>query len=329
MRRLNKRATLWGALTVCAAAACLSLPWAEHALAQQAVQPSKPPQNEQSDAIFTADTNLVTLPVSVLDKNGKLVTNLPQSAFKVFENGVEQPIKLFRHEDVPVSMGIVIDNSGSMRDKRAKVAAASLALVKASNPDDEEFIVNFNDVAYLDQQFTSNVKKLEEALDRIDSRGGTAMRDAISMSIDYLKDHAKKEKKVLLVVTDGNDNSSEITLEQLVRKAQQSDVLIYAIGLLSDEEPRDARQAKKALKLLTSNSGGLEYYPKDVAEIDKITPQIAHEIRSQYMLGYLPLNTAMDGTFRKITVMLNGYKATVRTRNGYYATATGAKTVSR
>ena len=327
MLRLNKPVLLSAVAVL--TAACVFLPRAQRAFAQQAAQPSKPPQNEQSDAIFTADTNLVLLPVSVLDKTGKLVTNLPQSAFKVYENGVEQPIKLFRHEDVPVSMGIIIDNSGSMRDKRAKVAAASLALVKASNPDDEVFIVNFNDVAYLDQPFTSDIKKLEEVLDRIDSRGGTAMWDAINLSIDYEKDHAKREKKVLLVVTDGNNNASEITLDQLAHKAQQSDVLIYAIGLLSDEDPHDAREARKALKLLTGNSGGLEFYPKDVAEIDKITPQIAHEIRSQYMLGYLPLNPAMDGTFRKITVVLNGYKATVRTRNGYYATATGAKTGSK
>jgi Ca-activated chloride channel family protein len=322
MRRLNNPVFL-GAISMVAATLCL--PWAQHLFAQQAVQPSNPPPKAQDEAVFTSDTNLVVLYASVLDKSGKLITNLPQSAFKVYENGVEQPIKIFRREDVPVSMGIIIDNSGSMRDKRAKVAAASLALVKASNPDDEVFIVNFNDEPYLDQPFTNNTKKLEEALDRLDSRGGTAMRDAISLSIDYAKEKAKREKKVLVVVTDGNDNTSVVTLEQLVQKAQRSEVLIYAVGLLSEEEPRDARQAKKALKLLTGNSGGLDYYPKDVAEIDKITPQIAHEIRSQYVLAYLPTNTAMDGTFRKINVVLNGYRGTVRTRNGYYANAGGAK----
>ncbi len=326
MRRLNNPVLL-GAISMFTATACLL--WAQRVFAQQVVQPSNPaPTKAQDEAVFTSDTNLVVLYASVLDKSGKLITNLPQSAFKVYENGVEQPIKIFRREDVPVSMGIIIDNSGSMRDKRAKVAAASLALVKASNPDDEVFIVNFNDEAYLDQPFTSNIKKLEEALDRLDSRGGTAMRDAISMSIDYVKEHAKREKKVLVVVTDGNDNTSVVTLEQLVQKAQRSEVLIYSIGLLSEEEPRDARQAKKALKLLTGNSGGLDYYPKDVTEIDKVTPQIAHEIRSQYVMAYLPTNTAMDGTFRKISVVLNGYRGTVRTRNGYYANAGGAKSGS-
>jgi VWFA-related protein len=220
-------------------------------------------------------------------------------------------------------MGIIIDNSGSMRDKRSRVAAASLAMIKASNPQDEEFIVNFNDEPYLDQPLTSDTKKLEHALDQLDSRGGTAMRDAISLSIDEVKAHGKKEKKVLVVITDGNDNASAITLEQLVRKAQQSEVLIYAIGLLSEEEPRDARAAKKALKLLTENSGGLDYYPKDVAEIDKVTPVIAHELRNQYVLAYSSTNQAMDGTYRKVKITVNSKGSpSVRTRPGYFAGST-------
>jgi VWFA-related protein len=225
--------------------------------------------NPDDVAVFSTDTRLVLLPVTAVDKNGKLLTAIPQSAFKVYENGAEQPLKLFRREDVPVSMGIVIDNSGSMRDKRSKVAAAALALVKESNPQDEVFIVDFNDAAYLDQPFTNDIKKLEEALDKIDSRGGTAMRDAVSLSIDYVKDKGKKDKKVLLVVTDGNDNASDETLEQLIRKAQKSEVLIYSIGLLNEEEPREARAAKRALKALAEASGGLDYYPKDLAEVEK------------------------------------------------------------
>ena len=273
--------------------------------------------------VFTADTRLVLLNASVVDKNGKLITNIPQSAFKVYENGVEQPLKIFRREDVPVSMGIVIDNSGSMRDKRAKVAAASMALVKASNPQDEVFIVNFNDDAYLDQSFTSDTRKLEDALGKIDSKGGTAMRDAISMSIDYTKEKGKRDKKVLLVVTDGNDNASrpDDTLEQLVRQAQQSEVLIYCIGLLNEEEQREAKKAKRALNALAKASGGLDYYPKDLAEVDKITPEVAHEIRNQYILAYSPTNEALDGSFRKINVTVKAAgNPTVRTRSGYYAT---------
>src|SRR6202140_4918989 len=189
-------------------------------------QNAAPPSSSKGDEfLFTADTRLVVVHASVLDRNGKLVTTLPEAAFKVLENNVEQTIKIFRREDIPVSMGIIIDNSGSMRDKRAKVAAASLDLVKASNPQDEVFIVNFNDDAYLDQPFTNDVKKLETALERIDSKGGTAMRDAISMSIDYLKDKGKKDKKVLIVVTDGNDTASTGTLEKLIDKCRNAGVL--------------------------------------------------------------------------------------------------------
>jgi len=283
-----------------------------------------PPSNEVPT--FRADANLVVLHASVLDKHGKLLTNIPEAAFQVFENGVEQPLKIFRQEDVPVSMGIIIDNSGSMRGKRASVATAAMDLVKASNPQDEMFIVNFNDDVYLDQPFTSDSKKLEEALDKINSQGGTAMRDAISMSIDYLKAKGKKDKKVLLVVTDGNDNTSNISLEQLLRKARQTDVLIYSIGLLNEEEPREANKAKRALKALAEASGGMVYFPKGPFEVDEITPQVAHEIRNQYILAYLPSEANLDGSFRKINVTVKGYgNPSVRTRNGYYATASTAK----
>jgi VWFA-related protein len=254
------------------------------------------------------------------------VTNLQEPAFKVLENGVEQPIKIFRREDIPVSLGIIIDNSGSMRDKKSRVAAAALNLVRASNPQDEVFIVNFNDDAYLDQPFTSNIKKMEEALDRMETKGGTAMRDAISMSMDYLKGKAKKDKKVLVVITDGNDNTSNINLEDLMRKAQQSDVLIYSIGILSEEEPRESKKAKRALHDLAIASGALDFYPKDLEEVDKEVPEIAHEIRNQYTLAYSPLNPALDGTFRKISVTVNAPgHPTVRSRNGYYANAAANK----
>jgi VWFA-related protein len=220
-------------------------------------------------------------------------------------------------------MGILVDNSGSMNDKRSRVAAAALALVKASNPDDEVFIVNFNDDPYLDQSFTHDAKKLEEALSRIDARGGTAMRNAISGAIDYMKTDAKLDKKVIVVVTDGNDNSSsETTLEQLLRKVRESGVLVYSIGLLNEEEAREARAAKRALNSLAETSAGFTYYPKDLTEVEKITPEIAHEIRNQYTIVYSPLNENLDGSFRKIKVELTGqYKgATVRAKNGYYAT---------
>jgi VWFA-related protein len=267
----------------------------------------------------------VVLPTTVVDKNGHLVTTLPREAFTVLENGVQQEIKQFKREDVPVSMGLVIDNSGSMREKRAKVEAAALALVKASNPEDEVFIVNFNDEAFLDnphgKDFTSDIKEMEDALTRIDSRGGTAMRDAIRMSIDHVKEKAHKDKKVLVVVTDGNDNSSVVGLEDLVKAAQQSEVLIYSVGLLTDEERREAKRAQKALEALAEATGGETFFPRDVSEVERIATQVAHDIRNQYTIAYTPLNQAMDGSFRqiKVTVKASG-NPTVHARSGYYAT---------
>ncbi len=291
-------------------------------------QKSQPPAG---DPVFTSDTRLVLLPVSVSDKSGKLVTDLPQKAFKVFENGIEQPIKIFKREDVPVSLGIIIDNSGSMKEKRQKVEVASMDLVKASNRDDEVFIVNFNDDAFLDVEFTNDIKTLEEGVGRIDSRGGTAMREAISMSIDYLKSKGKKQKKVLLVITDGNDNASTINIEKVVNRARQSEVLIYAIGLLNEEERHEAKIAKRALDALANESGGLAFYPKAVADVDRIALQVAHDIRNQYTIAYSPTIQAMDGSFRQIKVTVSaGGRPLIRTRTGYYATEeSGKKTTSQ
>jgi len=282
-----------------------------------------PAQEQEKDPVFTSDTRLVVLHATVLDAKGRLVTDLRRDAFTVLENGVPQDLKIFRREDVPVSMGLIIDNSGSMREKRQKVAAAALGLVKASNPQDEVFIVNFNDEAYLDQPFTSDHKKLEEALSRIDTRGGTAMRDAVTMSIDYMKEKGKKAKKVLLVVTDGDDNTSAAsnTLEKLVNKAQQSEILLYCIGLLSEEERGKAKRAQRALNALSNATGGLAYFPKDVTDMDQFALQVAHEIRNQYILAYTPKIMELDGTYRRIQVTAKGpNRPVVRTRSGYYAT---------
>jgi VWFA-related protein len=276
----------------------------------------------QEPPVFRADTRLVVLHTTVVDRNGKLVTSLPKSAFRIFEDGVEQQMKVFRREDIPVSMGIVIDNSGSMREKRRKVEDAAMALVKASNPQDEVFIVNFNDEAYLDVDFTNDLKKLDEGVARIDSRGGTAMRDAIELSMEHLKAKAKKDKKAIVVVTDGNDNTSEITLERLVQKSQQSEVLIYTIGLLNEEERREARRARRALDALATATGGQAYYPKQVDDIGKFTLAVARDIRNQYTLAYSPSKPTLDGGYRQIKVTVQGpNRPSARTRTGYYATA--------
>jgi Ca-activated chloride channel family protein len=287
-------------------------------------------QKADDPAIFRTDTRLVVLHATVVDKTGHLVTTLGQSAFQVYENGVQQQVKLFKREDIPVSMGLVVDNSGSMRDKRAKVAAAAQDLVKNSNSEDEVFVVNFNDDAFLDTpDFTNDPKVLEQALNKIDSRGGTAMRDALRMSIDHIKGKAKKDKKVILVVTDGNDNASMITIENLVKAAQQSEVIIYAIGLLNEEERREAKRAKRALDALTEATGGQAWYPKDLNEVERITSQVARDVRNQYTSAYTPANQALDGTFRQIRVVANGpNRPSVRTRTGYYATPESVRSAS-
>jgi Ca-activated chloride channel family protein len=269
---------------------------------------------------FRTDTRLVDLHASVVDKDGHLVLGLPQSAFTIYENGVKQEIKMFRREDVPVSLGLIIDNSASMHDKRAKVASAALALVSASNPEDEVFIMNFNEETSLEADYTSDIKRLEEALKTINSHGGTAMRDALRMGIEHLKHGGKKEKKIVLVVTDGEDNASVETLGHLIQATQQNGVIIYAIGLLSDNEPREAEHAKRALDALTLATGGQVWYPNDLAEVDGIAREVAHEIRHQYILGYTSSNEALDGTFRRIRVAVKAPgDPIVRTRAGYYA----------
>jgi VWFA-related protein len=283
--------------------------------------PALPQGSDSAEPIFSSETRYVPLNVTVTDKTDHLVTNLPQSAFQIFENNVAQPIKIFKREDVPVSMGLVIDNSGSMRTKRAGVEAAALALVKDSNPQDETFVVNFNDEAYRDVDFTSDIEALKKGLERIDSKGGTAMRDAIRLSIDYLHDKAKHDKKVIIVITDGNDNASMVTLDSLKKLAQQDGTLIYAIGLLGEEDKGEAAKAKRDLKALVEATGGQVFYPKEVGDVDPLAHQVARDIRNQYSIWYAPLNENLDGTFRSIRVAVKGPGSPVaRTRTGYWAT---------
>jgi Ca-activated chloride channel family protein len=271
------------------------------------------------EATFRTDTRLVVLNVSVFDRDGKVVRDLGRSAFTIYENGEKQTLKVFRQDDVPISLGLIIDTSASMTDKRERVASATLAMVKASNPEDEVFIINFNESAVLAKDFTNNTKELENALRNLDPKGETAMRDALLLGIEHLRHRAHKDKKVLLVVTDGEDNSSAETQVHLVEVAQQNDVIIYAIGLLGAEEKESAARARKQLDEFTQQTGGRSWFPNDVAEIANITPEIAHEIRNQYILAYEPTNLAADGSFRKIRVDVDVPGAVVHTRSGYYA----------
>jgi Ca-activated chloride channel homolog len=276
------------------------------------------------------EVNLVVLHTSVIDDHGKFVDDLGKDNFRVSEDKTQQNLSLFKREDIPVTMGLVIDNSGSMVKMRPRVNEAALTLVQASNPQDEAFVVNFNDDFYLDldKDFTNSIPELKEALERIDARGSTALYDAIIGSLDHLK-KGSKDKKVLLVVTDGDDTDSRNSLEKTIREIQRSSAVIYTIGLGDSEKKKsDRKKARKALTDIAAASGGLAFFPENIEEVHSICEQVAHDIRHQYTLGYYPSNTAKDGSFRAVHVDVipprGKGKLIARTRNGYFAPSASA-----
>ena len=250
----------------------------------QKPQPGQAPTREEGGVfVFKAYSEEVQLHATVLDDKRRFVTTLNRDDFAIWENGVPQKITSFRREDIPVAVAIIIDNSGSMRDKRPAVNQAALNFVRASNPNDEVCIVNFNDEYYLDQDFTSQIPLLKEALERIESRGGTALYDAVVATADHLKKNASLEKKALLVVTDGEDNASRESLEQAIRRLQvENGPVVYTIGLLGDEHQR---RAQRALKAMAEETGGVSFFHKDLGDVDSITQEVAHDIRNQYTIG--------------------------------------------
>ncbi len=322
------------ALAVCAAV----LPARARAPAPAQAAPTgktpAPQQKQNGQYVLHTTTNLVVLHATVYNGKGQMIDDLGKDDFRVYEDGAEQKLSVFSHADIPVTMGIVIDDSGSMRYKRPSVDAAALTFVKTSNPNDQVFVVNFNDVYYVDTpgNFAANMQQLEAALDKIDSRGGTALYDAVVASIDHLK-LGNRDKKVILAITDGEDNSSRYTFPQLVQFAQKSNAEIYTIGLLGGDDENsgglfhihsgDDRHAAKVLKDLAEATGGKAYFPKSLTEVDTVCQHIAHEIRDQYTLAYYPTNAARDGSFRQVRVvafMPNSHKhLAVRTRPGYFA----------
>ncbi len=292
--------------------AALCLP----AAAQRAGAP-----RQQAPFTFHANVGEVLVHATVLDRHHRSIENLPESDFSIFENGVRQRIEYFAHEDAPVSVGILVDNSGSMRDKRPEVNKAALNFVRASNPQDEMFIVNFNDEYYLDADFTNQISKLQQGLDQIESRGGTALYDALIASLDYLNQNAKNDKRVLLVVTDGDDDASRYTLEQTVRMLQaENPPLIYCIGLIDSDDTRSMKKdAERALNSLANATGGVAFFPKNLRQVDAITRQVAQDIRTQYTFAYHSNQTGSG--FRAIRVEVKDPKLThltVRTRKGYF-----------
>lgn len=287
---------------------------------QQPVAQPGDNSGDQGMFVFRKQVEEVVLHATVVDAQHRPVPYLPKTAFNVYENGIPQTITSFRREDVPVAMGIVIDNSGSMRNKRQKVNDAVMNLIQASNPNDEIFIVNFSNQYYLDQDFTSNPNLLEAALHQVTMEGSTALYDAIAASAVHLDRSARLEKKVLLVITDGEDNMSEDTLAQAARHLQsQNGPTLYAIGLTGSGLSGQGRQALQQLADLT---GGVAYFPSSLSEVNDITREIAHDVRSQYIIAYRPnrQGAAPSFTALHVTAQAPGYgPLTVRTQTGFFS----------
>ncbi|MCU1300786.1 MAG: von Willebrand factor, type [Candidatus Sulfotelmatobacter sp.] len=287
--------------------------------AQAPISP-EPSGNDQGGMfVFKKQVEEVVLHATVYDEQRNMVPGLDKSAFSVYDEGTLQPITSFRREDVPVAMGIVVDNSGSMRDKRDKVNQAVMNLVRASNPHDEIFVVNFSQKYYLDQDFTGDANLLQAALHQVSAKGSTALYDAIVASAVHLKNNPHLEKKVLLVITDGQDNMSQETLQEAAHRLQQANgPTLYAVGLLGSGMQSSGREA---LQHLAAGTGGVAYFPDTLDQVDNITRSVAHDIRSQYMLAYKPHNQNAKPGYQSVRVEAHapGFgKLTVRTRSGYF-----------
>jgi VWFA-related protein len=279
----------------------------------------------QSNGVYTmnVDVDEVLLPCAVVDEKGRPVLDLNRNDFHVWEDGVPQGVTSFTHQDLPVSMGILIDSSGSMLDKRTAVDAAANKLLAESNPRDAAFVVNFNDKAYLDQGFTVDRIALQRGIGHFDARGATALYDAVAASADELSHHAKRPRQVLLIVTDGADNASRIALTEAIRRVQSlGGPVVYTIGLLYDADRNEAEKARNDLESLSAETGGIAYFPRSLGDVDEIASEVARDIRNQYIIGFHSTRPASQGGYRTVHVeaMSPGHKRlTVRTRRGYYA----------
>jgi Ca-activated chloride channel family protein len=269
------------------------------------------------------NVDLVVLHATVRDHKGTPVSGLGKESFQVYEDKVPQPIESFSHEDLPVTVGLVIDSSGSMRPKRADVIAAAMAFVRSSNPADQIFVVNFNEHVSLglpvNLPFANNAGQLESALFRRNISGMTALYDAVTLAIEHLQ-KGKSDKKVLIVVSDGGDNASQQSLAQVLSLVNQSSALIYTVGIFDEnDEDRNPR----VLKQLSRASGGEAFFPETLEEILPICEQIAHDIRNQYTITFAPTNKIQNGAYRKIEVkareLASGSRLSVSTRAGYSA----------
>jgi len=286
-------------------------------------QEISPPQNRQSDQYtISVSVDMVVLTATVRNRNGVLVSGLGKGDFQVYEDGVRQQIESFSHDDIPVTVGLVVDNSGSMGPKRPEVISAALAFARSSNPEDQMFVVIFNENVSFGlpdgTSFTDKEGQLEAALSKIAADGMTALYDAVAAALEHLK-KGNRDKKVLIVISDGGDNASKHNLTQIMAMAARSDAIIYTIGVYDEME---VDRNPHALHELAKATGGEAFLPRSVQEINPICTRIAHDIRNQYSIAYLPTNGKQDGTYRLIQVHAgspDSGRLSVRSRAGYYA----------
>jgi Ca-activated chloride channel family protein len=280
-----------------------------------------PAQEDDSGGfVFKKEVEEVILHATVVDDQNRLISGLSKDNFKVFEDNKLQQLTSFRKERVPVALGILIDNSGSMLPKRAKVNEAALQLVDASQQEDRVFVVNFGEDAFLDQDYTEDVGKLKAALQRVETRGSTALYDAVIGAVDHLNKTSPLQKKVLLVVTDGRDNASQATFQEVLRKLQSKNgPVLYTIALEQNSRQDDSN--RQSLRALSEQTGGTAFFPSSLDEVQSIASSIAQDIRSQYIIGYRSSNSHAVGTYHSIQVQaLDGSaRLHVATRTGYYS----------
>ena len=282
---------------------------------------SRAPQDRDSGSFqISVNVDWVVLHATVSDRQGGFVSNLGERDFEVYEDGVAQPVRLFRNEDVPVTVGLIVDHSTSMRQRMPEVTAAAQAFVRSSNRDDEMFVVNFNEKVYLGLpgaiRFTDSIAELRDAIAATPIRGMTALYDAVAKGIEGLR-AGSRDKKVLIVVSDGGDNASARSLAEVMKLAGQSSAVIYTVGIYQEE---DKERNLGVLKNLARATGGEAFLPEELSEVTAICERIARDIRHQYTIGYEPINLAHNGAYHAIRVVAGAKgrdRLSVRTRTGY------------
>jgi Ca-activated chloride channel family protein len=281
------------------------------------------------DEVFNIDTDLVLLDVMVVDQNNNPVINLKKEDFSVYEDKVKQAVDNVSREEVPVSFGLVIDTSGSMRSKLQTVSDASVSLIKQMRVDDEAFVASFKAEPELVQDFTADRRELEDAISELYTSGGTALLDAIIATADYAQEKGKRRRKALIVISDGLEKNSSVKEKEVMEAIKEDEVQVYLVGFIDEEMEEKSlfgkspgKKAKELLSRIADDSGGKAYFPRDISEIPAIAAQIAKDLRTQYVVSYYPSNDKRDGTFRTVQVSVNSqgsHKFIARTRRGYYA----------